>query len=453
MGIAPLARIIGQRAAGPCLLAGTALLLASAGTAAVSGTPAVASAAVGPPVVTVKPCIGKKVTGPFVVRGAQVYSDNGKSRADAATFLSYGVTVANSLEKGTWPTGKLTPSELNARVAGDEQRIAWSADDWCANTIRIQVNQDLLFGNGTTINRGYAVNRDYLEAIEAEVTYAVHDKLVVVLNDSTESAVHGNSQVMPTSTTFMFWKVMSGIYGRVHGPGGMNGPAHVIFDLFNEPRYRDSTWPFWYYGDAIMVPPPPAGDFYFGMEQLATFVRRLAPNLFWIEGPDFSDSFIGLDTPGMFPNYLITAGNVVYAIHHPLAATETALPDNPTVWNLDFGYLVRDGIAPVVVGEWTNHELGKGAGVGNSACWTDAPTQVKVFLEDYLARYGIGLSAYTLSPGYLLRTEPHGKADPLQPSTINPSVWTCKPSGGPYSGQEGAGYPVYQFFREGNAAS
>jgi hypothetical protein len=59
---------------------------------------------------------------------------------------------------------------------------------------------------------------------------------------------------------------MAGLYG--HGksnPQHIDGPEHVIFDLFNEPRLSDPSWPEWYFG-------LPVGAFpyiYEGMQTLA----------------------------------------------------------------------------------------------------------------------------------------------------------------------------------------
>jgi hypothetical protein len=419
-----------------CLLAVTAVLLAASGMAMATGSSAaVASPAASPPPVTVKPCAGKKVTGPFVARGAQVYSGEGAG----PPFLSYGPTIAFTLDGKAWNSGTTVAGDM------DEQEIAWAADYWCANTVRLQVNQDLL------INRDFTINHSYLNAIEAEVQDAVNHGLVVVLNDSTESSVYGDIELYPNLYTYYFWKVLAGLYG--HGRSNLyhiNGPQHVIFDLFNEPRYSDPSFPEWYYGPVGIVAPIPY--LYLGMEPLARAVRELAPHtLFWIEGPQYSDSFAG-----MYPDYMITVKNVVYAIHHPAPGSNAKTPDDPQAWDRDFGYLAEKKIAPVVVGEWTNHELG---GSYNSACWTDAKTQVKVFLNDYLTGHHIGLSAYTLNSGYLLRTIwSAGKKpvalppNPLQPTTINAN-WTCKPvTKPPAAGEQGAGLYVYDFFKARNAA-
>ena len=70
-----------------------------------------------------------KATGPFSVSGTQVLGAGGKP------FVSYGLTVSG-LQGPDWANW----------VSQDLQEITATADDWCANTVRLQVNQDDLIG-------------------------------------------------------------------------------------------------------------------------------------------------------------------------------------------------------------------------------------------------------------------------------------------------------------------
>jgi hypothetical protein len=418
-----------------CLVAGMTVLLASAG--AITGTAYASTNSIVPPPVFDKPCAGNKVVGPFAVAGTQVFASSFNGQEGPVEFSSYGPTVSATLDVMNWKAADAGPAEAGKSM--DEQEMAGAAADWCANTVRIQVNQDLLF------TRGLGINQSYLNAIEAEVAYAEKHQLVVVLNDSTESSANRSNELGPTLETFYFWLEMAAIYG--HG----SGPAHVIFDLFNEPRDFNSKmsqavlWNTWFSGTSIFLP-----HHYMGMEFLAEWVRGLAPqNLLWIEGPNFSDSFAG-----MHPHYMITVKNVVYAIHHPLAIMKkvkngTQTMDVKAAWDADFGYLVEQHIAPVVEGEWTNRELSVGDGAGNSACWPDAIKQVPAYLQ-YLAALRIGMSAYTLNFGFLLRQLPTPTRNYLEPTQIT-SSWNCVPGGASKSqGTEGAGQDIYKFFSAEN---
>jgi Cellulase (glycosyl hydrolase family 5) len=352
-----------------------------------------------------------KAVGPFKVSGTRVLGANGKP------FISYGLT-APGLQGEDWAS----------QVLLDMERITAAADDWCANTIRLQLNQDDLNGpDGTSFDPGY------MAAIESEVSLAESYGLVVVLNDETNlaTAAEQAAQRGPTPATETFWKDLAKVYGD---------DPQVIFDLFNEPRmYSDGMsqaqeWQLWLDGGTY------DGTYYpFGMAQLAAYVRNTldARNLFWIEGPDFSVSFAGM----IQQHALLDVSGVVYAVHHP------AGPEDPSSWDDDFGYLVTNGVAPVVDGEWTNYEPAQTSYPTStpSSCWPDAPTAVPEYLQ-YLTLYGIGLNAYTLQPGFLISSY----SNLAEPTTINAVTWTCQSNDEPQPGQ-GAGSAVLAWFEQQNS--
>jgi hypothetical protein len=351
-----------------------------------------------------------KATGPFTVHGTKILAANG------STFISYGMSVSG-LQEGNW--AQLIP--------GDLARIKATALAWCANTVRIQADEDLLLGTD-----GRQFNSEYLAAIESEVSLAESYRLVVVLNDETNfapKAAQGH-QAGPTRETELFWKDMARIYG--HDP-------QVIFDLYNEPRTSvpsmgDATlWRLWYQGGRFK------GVYYpFGMEGLASYVRNTvgARNLFWIEGPRYSLSFQGM----IRYHALINVSGVVYAIHHAQGTHDVQ------GGNAAFGYLVADGIAPVVNGEFTNYEPLPNPNVRQEPgyCWDNAPTAVPLYL-DYLARMGIGMSAYQLVYPWLVASN----NDLDHPTSMNPKTWSCKPWDEPQPAQS-AGALVMAWFKQRN---
>ena len=384
--------------------AGTVLMLA----AILAGTPAAVPVAAAAQVASTS-C--RTATGPFTVHGTQVLDRDGQP------FVSYGITVPG-LQGPTWASsGQL-----------DQEKIAATAQDWCANTVRLQLNQDSLLGSS-----GTGFNQAYLTAIRSEVSTAEHYHLVVVLNDNTEftSLAVRSRQKGPTPATETFWKDLASVYG--HDP-------QVIFDLFNEPRIgyggtsQAQAWQLWLNGGRFQGVSYP-----FGMAALANYVRNIlrAENLFWIEGPDNSSSFAGM----VSQHAQLKVSGVVYALHHP------AGPHDPASWDADFGYLITMGIAPVVDGEWTNYEPAptRGPITPVSSCWPDAPTMVPQFLQ-YLAAHGIGLNVYQLQPGYLIKSY-RNLADP---TTINARTWTCVPTHELQPGQ-GAGSLIMAWFEQHNA--
>jgi hypothetical protein len=118
-----------RRPGWPGVLTASALVLAMMLTAGVAAPRAEAApTAAGPP-------CGKAV-GPFSVRGTQVLGRSGQ------VFVSYGITVPG-LQAANWETS----------VTLDREKIAATADHWCANTVRLQLDQDNLLGpHGTSFD-------------------------------------------------------------------------------------------------------------------------------------------------------------------------------------------------------------------------------------------------------------------------------------------------------------
>ncbi|MGH3155680.1 MAG: cellulase family glycosylhydrolase [Streptosporangiaceae bacterium] len=391
-------------------LAGTALVLAagSAGAAVTSAAAATTHAAAS------SSCTGQKATGPF-----RINPDNHSQVIGAANkpFISYGISVPG-----------LVDPNWEATQGRDPDKIKATAENWCGNTVRLQISQYNLLGPS-----GTSFSQKYLAAVESEVSLAEHYHLVVVLNDSTESPPGSvkSGLLGPTTMTETFWKDMTKVYGR---------NPQVIFDLFNEPRIPlgDSVsqdWQQWRNG----VSP------YLGMENLARYVRAQgAQNVYWAQGPAYSISFQGMERSG---GLLTGVGPVVYAVHHPSGLyIRLYRPEYKLFWFLDFGYLVNLHIAPVVEGEWTNYEPHPTSNVKPipTSCWPDAPEAIVDYLA-YLHAHGVGMSAYQLQPGLLIKSYPHYAV----PTTINAATWSCESATESQPGQ-GAGTLIMNWFRKYN---
>ena len=351
-----------------------------------------------------------RAVGPFTVQGTKVLAKNG------SVFISYGMTVSG-LQEGNW-TGL---------VGQDLAKIVATADDWCANTVRIQVNQDLLLGPD-----GTSFDPQYLAAIESEVSLAENYNLVVVLNDETNFSPMAvrHYQADPTPETLLFWKEMTKLYGD---------DPQMIFDLYNEPRTsvpsmpEATLWRLWLDGGTFKHV-----HYAFGMAHLAAYVRYTAGarNLFWVEGPRYSLSFAGM----IRYHALIHVSGIVYSIHHAQGQHDVA------DWHAAFGYLVTDGIAPVVNGEFTNYEPlpNPDSDLIPGYCWPDAATAVPQYLR-YLASLGIGVSAYQLVPGWLIKSDRRLGS----PTSIDPKTWSCRPDREPQPYQS-AGAMIMEYFKRLN---
>jgi hypothetical protein len=392
---------VGRGLGWPSMVLGAALAL----SAVLAGSAAPTAEAVGTPVT--ESC--GTAAGPFTVHGTQVLGAGGKP------FVSYGTTVSG-LQNPNWQNS----------VGLDLDEIAATPDDWCSNTVRLQLSQDNLLGPN-----GGGFDRAYMNAIQTEVSAAEGDHLVVVLNDDTElTAPAWNREQAPTPETETFWNDLVNIYGT---------DPQVIFDLFNEPRLYYSgmsqaqMWQLWLNGGLFE-----GVNYPMGMAQLAEYVRNTldAQNLFWVEGPRYSVSFAGMTRDGA----LLNVSGVVYAVHHPAA------PHNTSGWYADFGYLITQGIAPVVDGEWTNYEPVPTSGptVIPTSCWPDAPTVVPRYLL-YLSSLGIGLNVYTLQPGYMINSS----GNMADPTTITAATWSCQSDSEQQPGQ-GAGSLVMAWFKQNN---
>jgi len=331
-----------------------------------------------------------KPSGALHVRGVRVYDASGKQ------FISYGVTLA----------GLAYPSYATLMPA-EEAAIVASATTWCANTVRLQVGQDLLVGAD-----GKHFSQTFMNAVATEVTLAEKYGLAVVLNPQTEAF---GGEPAPTAATIAFWQVMANAYG--HDP-------KVIFDVFNEPRTvvgtcdTPSNWQLWQRGGVYK------GKRYLGEQQLVSSVRGAdkAPNLIWVEPS--CGSFQSLRT------HLLTGTDIVYSMHHP-----TGPPHSPGTWDSDYGFLLENNIAPVVEGEWTNYSSSRGE------CWADAPVAVPRYLA-WLTRHGIGMSGWSLVKGVLIESD-----NPSDPTVIR-SDWRCA------NGlNEGAGALLMAWFNRQNKIS
>jgi hypothetical protein len=371
-------------------LLASAVVLAASVAAVTAGDGPVSDAHTG----ASKPGACRHISGPFRREKNMIIGAHGQR------YIPYGITV----------TGLGSPS-WKIHTPGDDAEIDAAAASWCANTVRLQIFQYGLLGPGKA---GTNVNRTFLGLIEGEVDTALDDGLVVVLNDQTEGGGGKYLPGMPTAQTKAFWNVMSRVYGS---------NPDVIFDLFNEPRRavlptEAGTWRFWKHGGVYK------GHRFVGMEPLARYIRGLgAGNLFWIEGPHTAG------TLDQIVNHQITgAGPVEYAINHPGGP---AAPHDQAEWYTRFGKAA--GQVPMTDAEWTNYS-------STRACWANAPTSVPAFLH-YLASKGMGLLAWTLTPGVLAAS-----ADLADPTVIR-SDWACTDAGL----NEGAGSAIMNWFRQHNS--
>lgn len=270
---------------------------------------------------------------------------------------------------GRMPIG-ITLSGLQAYLFGErnvltmENQMRAARLDWHANTIRLQIIQDKLVGQG-----GQHYRPQYMRYIRQLVAFGLRQHLTMVLNAQTEESTGwAAKETMPTRATFVFWAQMMRWY--------KNNPA-VVFDLFNEPRH--TSWARW------------AAD----MQALVNYVRRAgAGNWVWVEGRWWGST---LDGAPLLHDRL---RRLAYTYHH--AGAPWDYQNTPTVatWDAAFGNLAEQG-QPVIDAEFANY-------VG-SYDWTHPARTVRQYLA-YMTAHHIGMLAWSLLPGALNSTASYASA-------------------------------------------
>jgi hypothetical protein len=321
------------------------------------------------------------VKGPFRVSGTVVTGSTGR-------YIPYGINI----------TG-LAHTDYAAQMAQDEADITAAADDWCANTVRFQVRQANLVGPAGHVNQAF------ITAVTTEVYFAEKRGLVVVLNLQWQLDNAALVESMPTRRSEAFWASLASHFGT---------DPDVVFDIFNEPAQRAPCgWAFWRNGGLCL------GKSYLGMQALADYVRARASNLFWVEGISAGSLL------NQAWRYHITGdGPLEYSEHRPPGVHQYR------TWDSVFGYIARDGHAPVIEGEWADYARGHAPW----ACWDNAPVSAPRFLK-YLQARGFGLIITLPVKGQLI------ESTNLNDPTRFRSNWSCTDGL-----NQGVGHQAQQWF-------
>lgn len=373
------------------------------------------------------------VLGSFRVVGSQVL------KPDGTPYIPKGISIYGGLED----------SDYAENLPNIDAQIKASALYWHTNTIRLQVAESNLLSG---LKKGQPYNLKFMNELKREVDLARSLNQAVVINDQTEFT---NNTSAPTAMTVKFWQIMSETFG--------NQP-YIIFDLFNEPRLDSQTvrqssfqsqlirrllvkriarsahkrhpqrsvnntiWHVWKYGGTVN------GTKYVGMQTLVNQIRaRGVDNLIWVEG-----LFWGQSLP---PNaYLLSGSNIEYAYHHINLNHES-----------DWSFIGRFASRrPVVDGEWSQYQSPW------QECYAKAPKTVPQYLA-YLKAHGIGLIAWSLQAGSLLKGNPHiipaNNNSPADPKSVvrlqTPSRFIGKYRCNNQFGQ-GAGELIKHYFSQNN---
>jgi chitinase len=229
------------------------------------------------------------------------------------------------------------------------------------NTIRLPYSEDIFNPANTPNGINYNLNPDLqvlssLQILDKIVSYAGQVGLRIILDE--HSAMHDNHSgeelwYIPGSSTYTQQAWINDWVALAQRYAG--NPTVIGADLHNEP-HGSATW-----GDGN-----PATDWRLAAEQAGNAILQVNPNwLIFVEG---IQTYNGQTTwwggnlmgAGQSPVNLNVANRVVYSPHdYPASVfaqtwfSAPNYPNNlPSVWNQYWGYLYRQDVAPVWLGEF-----------------------------------------------------------------------------------------------------
>jgi len=319
--------------------AGAALLGLAIGTAAPSLGVAVAAA---PVAVT---AAGGTGTGFWHAEGSRLV-DAGGNPVRMTGVNWFGFETSNNVVHGLWTRGYQSMIDQMVALGYNTLRIPYSDDIFspgvAANGIDLTRNPDL---QGLTP----------LQILDKVIGYAGSRGMRVLLDrhrpDAGGQSALWYTPAVPESTWIADWKALAARY--------RGNPTVVGADLHNEPHNSGGTGgSCWGCGDV-------ARDWRLAAERAGNAILTVNPDwLIVVEGVDCvseCDWWGGnLSAAGRFPVRLSDESKLVYSAHeyalsvfHQPWFDDPSFPANlPGQWDHFWGYLVKQQIAPVLIGEF-----------------------------------------------------------------------------------------------------
>jgi endoglucanase len=260
------------------------------------------------------------------------------------------------------------------------------------NTVRLPYSNGCLAATSIKGNMNYWANRAYnlqgktpLDVMDTVIARAKANGLQIILDrhrpTSADQSPLWYTSAVPESKWISDWKMLADRY--------KNDPTVIGADLHNEPAGA-ATWggkaaTDWQAastrgGNAVLASNPNLLIIIEGIENQAT-----AGGTWWGGG---------LADVGANPVVLTTPNRVVYSPHDYPASlfaqkwfSDPAYPANlPSVWERNWGYLQKQGIAPVLLGEF------------GSALATDSDKAWMKAIVDYLKTNGMSYAYWSFNP-------------------------------------------------------
>jgi endoglucanase len=334
------------------LAAGIAAALALAGTTLAIGLGASSATA----------AAGGTGTGYLSARGAQLVDSTG-TPVRLTGINWFGMETDNKTFHGLW-SGESWRSQLDHMAS-----LGY-------NTLRVPFSNDALKPGAVATGINDAVNPDLvgnspLQILDKVVTYAGTKGMRILLDRhrptaAGQSALWYNAAT-PEATWIADWTALARRYA--------GNPTVIGADLHNEPHAEgtdpNGTGACWGCGD-------PARDWRLAAERAGNAILAVNPNwLIVVEGvsctsggtanewDDIPDERCGwwggnLSKAGQFPVRLNVANKLVYSPHEYATSVylqpwfnDPAFPANmPAIWDQQWGYIEKQGIAPLLLGEF-----------------------------------------------------------------------------------------------------
>lgn len=249
----------------------------------------------------------------------------------------------------------------------DFDRIWAASRYWHANTVRIQVAPQNLFGSAP-------YDASNLKILDEEVKLANRLGMVAIVTLQTEEF---DGPPLPTRSALRFWGFMARHF--------RSNPM-VFFDLYNEPRLtprlgEEWMWNLWRNGGTAEV--KGKEETFVGMQELVDRIRATgAENIIIAEGNQGDHDLSEL------PRFLLTGSNVGYGIEPDLTPSD----DAPDQWAANWGNQASS--VPISMEAFQDYPAAE-------VCNSESPTLLPELL-DYLHDKRLGLIVYSLQRGDLV---------------------------------------------------
>lgn len=262
-----------------------------------------------------------------------------------------------------WFGGETTNNTFHGLWARNYEDMLDQVADLGYNTLRLPYSNDLFKSSTTVSSINYDLNPDLvgltpLQVFDKVIAYAGTKGLRVVLDrhrpDSSAQSSLWYTSAVPESTWIANWEALATRYD--------GNPTVVGADLHNEPYNANSTTSgaCWGCGDT-------ARDWRLAAERAGAAIQAVNPDwLIIVEGvdsvPELTTGWWGgnLAAADDYPVRLPVADHLVYSAHeyaisvyHQSWFDDATFPANMTsFWDQHWGYLVKQDVAPVLIGEF-----------------------------------------------------------------------------------------------------